>query len=132
MAFELVSLAKASKLTGNIVAYDLVRHASKAASFVQNQEVVILETSGQKQKYVKVVFSSIGTTQIEQKYFDGTLPLEVDVFRDKSCDEKAPTFVSQVSLDQIAGSYLLTDAFKNHPPARIKTLKCYAAIYKKK
>jgi len=132
MACAIVSSARNSKISGKIVAYDLMKHSSKSASDVQNQEVVVLETSGQKPKYAKVMVSSFGTTQIDPKYFDGTQPLEVDVFRDHSCDEKAPTFVTQVSLEQIGGTYLLTDAFKNHPPARIKSLECYVAIYKKK
>ena len=132
VAFGLVSLAKASKIAGKIVAYDLMRHNSKTASFMQNQEIVILETSGEKEKYVKVIFSSVDTSQIDPKYFDGTLPLEVDVLRDHSCDERSPVFVTQASLERIAGTYLLTDAFKKRPPASIKTLKCYAAIYKKK
>jgi hypothetical protein len=132
VTFAVASLAKTSKLTGKIVAYDLMRHASKGASGVQNQEVVVLETSGQKQKYIKVLFSSFSTTQIEQKYFDGTLPLTVDVFRDRSCDESAPTFAPQVSLDKVGQTYLLTDAFKTQPPAKIKILECYVAIYKKK
>lgn len=127
-----VCLAKASKMTGKIVAYDLMRHNSKAATFMQNQEIVVLETGSEKEKYVKVIFSSFDTSQIDPKYFDGTLPLGVDVLRDHSCDERSPVFVTQASLEQIAGTYLLTDAFKNRPPARIKTLKCYAAIYKKK
>jgi hypothetical protein len=131
-ALGLVSLAKTSKLGGKIVGYDVMRHVTKTTSGVQNQEVVVLETDGPKQKYSKIVFSSFGTTQIEQKYFDGTEPLTVDVLRDHSCDEKEPRFVSQVSLDRIAGTYLLTDAFKTQPPAKIKTLECYAAIFKKK
>ena len=130
-ALGFAAFAKPSKLTGKIVAYDVMRHASKAASGVQNQEVVVVEVNAQKAKYVKVMFSSFGTTQIEQKYFDGIEPLTVDVFRDHSCDENSPTFVSQVTLQQIAGTYLLTDAFKSSPP-KIKTLDCYVAIYKKK
>ena len=132
LALGLVALAKATKIAGKIVAYDLMRHNSKTASFMQNQEIVILETSGEKEKYIKVIFSSFDTSQIEPKYFDGTLPLEVEVFRDRSCDERSPVFVTQASLERIAGTYLLTDAFKNHPPASIKNLKCYAAIYKKR
>ena len=131
MALTIVSSAKNTKISGKMVAYDLMKHSSKSASATQNQEVVVLETGG-KQKYAKVMFSTFGTTQIDPKYFDGTQPLEADVLRDHSCDEKTPTFVNQVSLEQIGGTYLLTDAFKNHPPARIKTLECYAAIYKKK
>lgn len=127
-----ISFGRSAKFTGKIVGYDFMHHASKSASDVQNEEIVVLETPNQKQKYVKVVFSSLGTTQIEPKYFDGTLPLEVNVLRDKTCDEKAPTFVPQVSMEQIAGTYLLTDAFKSHPPSRIKNLDCYAVIYKKK
>ena len=132
MAFAIVSTAKTAKISGKIVAYDVMKHSSKSASDVQNQEVVVLENSGQKQKYVKVMFSSFGTTQIDPKYFDGTQPLDANVLRDHTCDEKAPAFVTQVSLEQIGGTYLLTDAFKNQPPGRIKTLECYVAIYKKK
>ena len=132
MAFAIVSTAKTAKISGKIVAYDVMKHSSKSASDMQNQEVVVLESSGQKQKYVKVMFSSFGTTQIDPKYFDGTQPLEANVLRDHTCDEKAPTFVTQVSLEQIGGTYLLTDAFKNQPPARIKNLECYVAIYKTK
>ena len=132
LAFSLVCLAKTTKLTGKIVAYDVMKHASKSAAAVQNEEVVILETTGQKQKYVKIVFSSVGTTQIEQKYFDGTVPLAVEVLRDHTCDEKAPALVAKLSMEQVGGNYLLTDAFKAQPPAKIKTLVCYAAIYRKK
>ena len=133
-AFTLVCFAKTRTLNGKIVAYDVTKHESKTATLQQNEEVVVLETDSQKprDKYVKVVFSSPGTTQIEQKYFDGTLTLAVDVFRDHSCDEHAPRFVPQVSLEQIGGTYLLTDAFKSSPPGRIKTLDCYVAIFKKK
>lgn len=132
VALGIFCAAKNAKLSGKVVAYDFMKHSSKSASQEQNQEVVILETSGEKQKYVKVMFSSSGTTQIDPKYFDGTQPLEANVFRDKSCDEKTPTFVSQVSIEQIGGTYLLTDAFKNHSPGRIKNLECYVAIYKSK
>jgi len=131
MTVTVISSAKNTKISGKMVAYDLMKHSSKSASATQNQEVVVLETGG-KQKYAKVMFSTFGTTQIDPKYFDGTQPLEADVFRDHSCDEKAPTFVTEVSLEQIGGTYLLTDAFKNQPPARIKNLECYVAIYKKK
>ena len=116
-----------------MVAYDLMKHNAKNTAAMQNQEVAVLETSGAKgTKYVKVMFSSLGTTQIEQKYFDGTLPLEVDALRDKSCDESRPTFVPRVSLEQIAGTYLLTDAYKTSPPGSLKSLECYVAIQRKK
>ena len=131
MAFAIASSAKNTKISGKMVAYDLMKHSSKSASALQNQEVVVLETGG-KQKYAKVMFSSFGTTQIDPKYFDGTQPLEANVFREKSCDEKTPTFVTSVSLEQIGGTYLLTDAFKNQPPGRVKNLECYVAIYKTK
>jgi hypothetical protein len=131
-----VSLAKTKKLTGKIVAYDVIHHNAKnTAGTMQNQETVILETDSpkRKDKYVKITFSSFGTTQIDQKYFDGTTPLTIDVFRDHSCNESFPTFVSQVSIEQMApGTYLLTDAYKNSSPGRIKNLECYVAIQKKK
>ena len=132
IVLSLVCLARSTKLTGKMVAYDLMRHTSKTASGQQNEEVVVLEEAGPKPRYIKVVFSSTGSTQIDQKYFDGTLPLEVDASRDKSCDEKAPTFVPEVSIEHIAKTYLLTEAFKTKPPGKIKSLECYAAIYKKK
>jgi hypothetical protein len=121
-------------MSGKIVAYDPMLHSSKSASSMENQEVVVLDTSNPKMKdrYIKVKVSSFGTTQIEPQYFDGTLPLEVSVFRDHSCDESAPRFVTEMSLEKIAGTYLLTDAFKTQPPAKIKSMECYVAIEKKK
>ena len=126
----LACFAKVPTVTGKIVAYDPLLHAAKAASFVANKEVVILETPGQK-KYVKVVFVSFGTTQIEAKYFDGSLPLAVQAIRDRNCDDVSPNLVPQMSLNERAGTYLLTDAFKNSPPPKIKKLECYDATGKK-
>jgi len=132
VTFAQVSVAKGTRLTGRIVGYDVMQHTSKNAAALQNQETVVLETTNPKEKYAKVVLSSFGTTQIEPKYFDGTLPLTMDVLRDHTCDETAPRLVRDVSVEQMGGTYLLTDAFKTQPPGRIKTLKCYVAIYKKK
>jgi hypothetical protein len=132
LALALVSQAKTQKLTGKIVAYDLLKHNAKNTAALQNQEVIVLDVPTLKQKFAKVTFSSFGTTQIDQKYFDGSQPMTVEVLRDKSCDEKLPTFVNQVSLEQMAGTYLLTEAFTSTPPGRIKSLECYAAIQKKK
>lgn len=132
--FVLAATAKTSKLAGKIVAYDLVRHTSKSANLQQNEEIVILDTNSakRKDKYVKVMFSSSSTTQIDPKYFDGTQPLATDVFRDRSCDEKTPRFVREISLEQMGGTYLLTDAYKTSPPGKIKMLECYVAIQRKK
>lgn len=123
--------AKTPTLTGKMVAYDPLLHAGKVASNLANREEVILETPGHKTKYVKLVFVSVGTAQVEEKYFTGTTPLTVKALRDRTCDEGTPRFVKQVGLDQRSGTYLLTDAFKNSPPARIKTLECYEATRKK-
>ena len=130
----LIASAKNPKFTGKIVAYDLLKHTSKSANLQQNEEVVVLETNSTKKKgkYVKVVFSSSGTSQIEPKYFDGNQPLTADALREHSCDENSPRFVREISLQQMGVTYLLTDAYKTSPPARIKTLECYVAIYKKK
>jgi hypothetical protein len=129
-----VGWAKSSKRTGKVVAYDLLKHTSKSANLQQNEEIVILETNStkHKDKYVKVIFSSSGTTQIDPKYFDGTQPLTADVLRERSCDENFPRFVREISLQQMGGTYLLTDAYKASPPTKIKNLECYVAIYKKK
>jgi len=123
--------AKTPTLSGKMVAYDPLAHAAKAGTFVANKEAVILETPGQKNKYVKVVFVGYGTTQIDGKYFDGTLPLTVKALRDRVCDEKDPKMVGQYSLNQPSGVYLLTDAFKSSPLPRIKKLECYDAVEKK-
>jgi hypothetical protein len=132
LAPRLPCFAKTSTLAGKIVAYDLMQHASKQATDVQNQETVVLEATGSKHKYVKVVFSNFGMTQIEQKYFAGTEPLSVEVLREHSCDENSPRFVPQATLEKLGGTYLLTDPFKSSPPGKIKTLQCYVAIYRKK
>lgn len=130
----LAATAKTSKLAGKIVAYDLERHTSKSANLQQNEEIVILDTNRPKPKgkYVKVTFSSSSTTQIDAKYFAGTELLTTDVFRDRSCDEKLPRLVREVSVEQMGGTYLLTDAYKASPPGKIKALECYVAIQRKK
>jgi hypothetical protein len=131
VGFPLASFAKKPPtLTGTIVAYNPLLHAAKSATYGSNREEIILETT-EKTRFVKLVFVGFGTTQIEQKYFDGTTPLTAHALRDKSCDEKSPAIVAQVSLTERAGTYLLTDAFKNSPP-KIKTLECYEATEEKK
>jgi hypothetical protein len=127
----LACLAKTPSLSGRMVAFDPLLHASKVGSFVANKEAVILEVPGSKTKYLKVMFVSFGTTQIDGKYFDGTLPLAVKALRNRTCDERDPKFVTQVSPSQSSGTYLLTDAFKNSPPQTIKNLECYDATEKK-
>jgi len=77
------------------------------------------------------VFVSYGTTQLDLKYFDGTLPLTVKALRDRSCDETDPKMVTQVSLNQGSGTYLLTEAFRNPPAPKIKKLECYDVTEKK-
>ena len=130
-ALGLICFAKTPTLTGKIVAYDPLLHAAKDASFVANKEVVILETPGQKAGYIKVVFVGFGTTQIEAKYFDGTLPLTVQALRDRTCDDRSAKIAPELTPNQAAGTYLLTDAFKNSPPPKIKILECYDATAKK-
>ena len=127
----LACFAKTPVVTGKMVAYDPFLHEAKDASFVANKEIVILEVPGQKTRYVKVVFVGFGTTQIDKKYFDGTVPLAVQALRDRTCDAGAPKLITQVSLDQAPGSFLLTDAFKGSPPLQIKKLECYDATGKK-
>ena len=99
----LACFAKTPSPSGKMLAYDPLLHAAKAASFVANKEVVVLEAAGPKSKYLKIVFVSFGTTQIDEKYFDGTLPLTVKAFRDRSCDERDPKMVIQVSLNLLLG-----------------------------
>ena len=130
-ALGLACFGRTPSLSGKMVAYDPLSHAAKVASFVANKEVVILETPGRKTKYVKVVFVSYGTTQLDGKYFDGTLPVTVKALRDRSCDETNPKMVTQVSLNQSSGTYLLTEAFRNSPPPKIKKLQCYDVTEKK-
>ncbi len=131
VAFPLAGFArKPPTLTGKIVAYNPLLHAAKSATYGSNREEIILETS-EKARYIKLVFVGFGTTQIDPKYFDGTLALTAHALRDKSCDDTSPAIVSQVSVTQRAGTYLFTDAFRNSPP-KIKTLDCYEATEEKK
>ncbi|MFZ0732070.1 MAG: hypothetical protein WAM79_07080 [Candidatus Sulfotelmatobacter sp.] len=130
-ALGIACFARKSSLSGKMVAYDPLLHAAKGASFVANKEAVIIEMPGRKTKYLKIVFVGYGTTQIDAKYFGGALALTVKALRDHSCDETDPRFATQVSLDQTSGTFLLTDAFKNSPPPKIKTLECYDAPEKK-
>jgi hypothetical protein len=123
--------AKTPTVTGKMVAYDPILHAAKDATFVANKEVVILEVPGPKIKYVKLVFVGFGTTQIDPKYFDGTLALSAQALRDRACDESSPKIAAEVILKQAGGTYLLTDAFKKSPPASLKKLECYDATGKK-
>src|SRR5450432_2442693 len=131
LALAIACFAKAPTLTGKMVAYDPLLHAAKDATFAANKEIVILGVAGQKTRYVKVVFVGFGTTQIDPKYFDGTLPLSVQAIRDHACEDASPKLVLQLGPDQASGTYLLTDAFKNSPPPKIKKLECYDATGKK-
>jgi hypothetical protein len=131
VALAIACFAKVPTLTGKMVAYDPLLHAAKDATFVANKEIVILEIAGQKTRYVKVVVVGFGTTQIDAKYFDGTLPLSVQAIRDHACEETSSKLVPQLGSDQATGTYLLTDAFKSSPPPKIKKLECYDATGKK-
>jgi hypothetical protein len=131
VALAMACFAKVPTITGKMVAYDPLLHAAKDATFVANKEIVILEVAGQKTRYVKVVFVGFGTTQIDPKYFDGTVPLSVQAIRDHACEETSPKLVPQLDPDQASGTYVLTDAFKNSPAPKIKKLECYDATRKK-
>ena len=130
-AIQLTCFAKTPKFTGKMVAYDPLLHASKPSTMQSNKEVIILETPNRKKKYVKIVFVSFGTKQVDEKYFDGSTLMTVEALRDEECDQNLPRFIMQVSLDQASGSYLLTDAFKASPPPHLKKLECYDATGKK-
>ncbi len=131
VALAVACFGKVPTVTGKMVAYDPLLHAAKDATFVANKEIVILEVAGPKPRYVKVVFVGFGTTQIDPKYFDGTLPLSVQAIKDHACEDASPRFVQQLGPDQATGTYLLTDAFKSSPPAKIKKIECYDATGKK-
>ena len=131
VAFALACFAKVPTVTGKMVAYDPLLHATKDATFTANKEIVILEIAGSKAKYVKVVFVGFGTTQIDPKYFEGTVPLSVQAIRDHACEDTSPKLVPHLGPDQATGTYVLTEAFKNSPPPKIKKLECYDATGKK-
>jgi len=131
VTLELVCFAKTPQLTGKIVAYDVLAHAGKVASFVENKEIVVLEAPTHKAKYVKLVVHGYGTVQIGPKYFGGDEALTVRAERDKTCDETSPTIRAQIANPK-TGTYLLTDAYKSTPPPKLKNLECYVAIAQKK
>ncbi|HLV87723.1 MAG TPA: hypothetical protein VKV39_12140 [Candidatus Sulfotelmatobacter sp.] len=130
-ALTLSCFAKTPTMTGKVVAYDPLLHAAKSATFAANKEALILEVPSRKTRYIKLLFVSFGTTQVDRQYFDGSAPLSAKAIRDKTCDERFPRFVTQLGLDQKTGTYLLTDAFKNSPAPKIKNLECYDATQKK-
>ena len=112
-----------------MVAYDPMLHAAKNASFQANKEVVVLEVPGKKTKYAKVVFIGFGASQIDNKLFDGSSPLNIRVMRDKTCDENSPILVNELNFQQRSGTYLLTDAYKASPP-KIRKAECFYATGK--
>jgi hypothetical protein len=107
VTLELVCFAKTPQL-GKIVAYDVLAHAGKVASFVENKEIVVLEAPTHKAKYVKPSCTH-STVQIGPKYFGGDEALTVRAERFKTCDETSPTIRAQIAK---TGTYLLTDAYK--------------------
>jgi hypothetical protein len=131
LALGLMGFAKTPQLTGKIVAYDVLAHAGKAGTFVENKEIVILEAPSHKAKYIKVVVQGYGTVQIDPKYFSGDAPLTVRADRDKTCDEASPLIQAEVTNPK-TGTYLLTDPYKSSPPPKIKNVECYVAIAQKK
>ena len=65
--------ARTAKLTGKMVGQRFNAPRLQSMRLTDRiEEVVVLETLNRKQKYVKVILSSLGTTQIEPKYFDAT------------------------------------------------------------
>lgn len=135
------ALAESHQLKGRIVAYIPWPHIVKMASFVQNQEIVIvrLEKNGKVPQFVKVVFTSFGKDQLPGAQLEGQKVVTVKGKRSKSCDEQAPRFFGQdeplMKPESGDGSgpetipfqqkYRLTKAFSSVPPPIVHNLRCY-------
>jgi hypothetical protein len=111
------------------------------ASFVQNQEIVImrLEKNGSTPQFVKVVFASFGKYQVPEAQLEGHEVVTVKSKRSRNCDERAPRFFAQneplikptsdddsgVETIPLEEKYRLSKAFSSEPPPLISNLRCY-------
>ena len=135
--------AQSRTLTGHVFAYDPWAHLVKFASFVENQEIVVLrlDKGHGSPEFVKVSFSSFNTKQLSDKYFQGDTVLSIKARRSKKCDERLPAFFAKnepiVEPGAVASSgvqhlpvkrkYRLTNAFSSEPRPDLQTLVCYEA-----
>jgi len=134
---------RTKELTGRVFAYDPMTHILKLASFVENQEIVLLQIdSGRHAKrYIKLVVHGFGQTQIPDNYFAGDSVLTVRAARDHSCDQETVDFVTTVVDDEHprahsdgtkwvplnGGKFIVAETFRKQPLPRLSNLECYSA-----
>ena len=91
-------LAQTHELAGYMFAYDEVRHIEKSM-FGENTEIVILQTNQvDSEKYLELVFKSLGQDQLDKKFFEGDILLTVRAVRDQTCDLNSPEFLDSAAL----------------------------------
>jgi hypothetical protein len=134
------SFGRTKELKGRIFAYDPSTHSFKAASFVENQEIVILRLDAQRKDYVKLVIHGFGQEQIPAKYFAGADVLEVKAVRDLNCDQMSVEFVNELAdithptnqpdgtmnISMNSGKFMVSDFFRNQTLPEISNLQCYS------
>src|SRR5579863_5691411 len=126
-------LAQTRELSGYVFAYDPVLHSDKRF-LGENTETVILQTSQvDNEKYLKLVFKSLGQDQLDKKFFKGDRLLTVRAVRDQTCDLNSPEFLDGAALFSYLNGpvrwqprkWLLADYFNAATPPTATTLKCY-------
>jgi|SRR5580692_7432222 hypothetical protein len=126
-------LAQTRELSGHVFAYDPVLHSDKRF-LGENTEVVILQTSqADNERYLKLVFKSLGPDQLNKKFFQGDTLLSVRAARDQTCDLNSPEFLDGAALFSYLNGpvhwqprkLLLTDHFNTATATTVASLKCY-------
>jgi hypothetical protein len=126
-------VAQTRELTGYMFAYDEVRHFEKSM-FGENTEIVILQL-GQtdSERYLKLIFKSLGQDQLDKKFFQGDTLLTVRAVRDPTCDLNSPEFLDSAALFSYLNGPVrwqprklsLTAHFNMATPPAVASLKCY-------
>ncbi len=128
-------LAQTHELAGYMFAYDEVRHIEKSM-FGENTEIVILQTNQvDSEKYLELVFKSLGQDQLDKKFFEGDILLTVRAVRDQTCDLNSPEFLDSAALFSYLNGPVrrqprklsLTAHFNKPTPPTVALLKCYVA-----
>jgi hypothetical protein len=130
------------ELTGRVFAYDPMVHILKLASFVENQEIVLLQIDSGRhgKRYIKLVVHGFSQTQIPDNYFTGDSILTMRATRDRNCDQKTVDFVTSVVDDEHpkarpdgtkevplnGGKFIISQHFKGQPLPQLSNLECYS------
>ena len=135
--------AETRKMAGRIIGYIPWPHILKMASFVENQEIVImqLDSKGKKPELVKIVFTSFGPEQLPSAQLEGRKLVVVKAKRTNSCDERSPKFFahdeplikstsssSEIQTVPLEQKYRQSEAFSSEPLNLYRKSATYVVI----